>query len=386
MLELAIVKGSKKYYLWVLILLGTIGIASLVYFEQYTTGLGITGLSRDVSWGMYISQLTYLVGIAAGGVMVVLPYYLHDYKAFGRITILGEFLAVSALVMCILFVVVDLGQPNRFMNVILHPSPNAMIFWDATVISTYLILNIFVGWVVLQAERNGLHTPDWCKPLIYISIPFAIGIHTVTAFLYCGSPGRHFWLTAILAPRFIASAFAAGPAVLLLLSFLIRKTTKFDPGKQAMQTLAQIVKYAITVNMFFFGCELFVALYSNIPGHKVSLQYLFFGLHGHTALVPWMWTSMVLMMLSIILLWPAKTRENEIILFFACICVFIGTWIDKGFGLITGGFVPNPLHQVHEYVPSLKEIIITMGVYGIGLLILTLLYKMVVSVKEEVRG
>lgn len=385
MFELAL-KGSKKYYVWVLMLLGTIVAASLVYFEQLNTGLGITGLSRDVSWGLYISQLTYLVGIAAGGVMVVLPYYLHDYKAFGRITILGEFLAVSAIVMCGLFTFVDLGQPSRIFNVILHPTPNAMIFWDATVLQGYLILNIFIGWVVLQSERNGLHAPDWCKPLIYISIPFAIAIHTVTAFLYCGSPGRHFWLTAILAPRFIASAFAAGPAVLLLLCFLIRKTTKFDPGKQAMQTLAQIIKYAITINIFFFGCELFVALYSNIPGHKISLQYLFFGLHGHTALVPWMWTSMILMVLSIFLLWPARTRENEVTLFFACICVFIGTWIDKGFGLITGGFVPNPLHQVHEYIPTLKEVIVTMGVYGIGLLILTFLYKMAVSVKEEVRG
>ncbi len=385
MLELA-VKGSKKYYLWVLILLGTIGIGFLVYFEQLSVGLGITGLGRDASWGMYIAQLTYLVGIAAGGVMVVLPYYLHDYKAFGRITILGEFLAVSALVMCIIFVIVDLGQPARFPNVILHPTPNAMIFWDALVITTYLVLNIFIGWVVLESERNNMPSPAWCKPFIYISIPFAIGIHTVTAFLYCGNPGRHFWLTAILAPRFIASAFAAGPAVLLLLCFLIRKTTKFDPGKKAMQTLAQIVKYAMIVNVFFFLCEIFVAGYSNIPSHQIHLKYQFFGLHGHNALVPWMWTSMILMGLSIILLLPAKLRENETILFFACLCVFVGTWIDKGYGLITAGFVPNPLHQVNEYIPSLKEVIITLGVYGIGLLILTILYKMVVTVKEEVRG
>ena len=384
MLELAL-KGSKKYYLWVLILLGIIGIGFLVYLKQFFFGLGITGLSRDVSWGLYIAQLTYLVGIAAGGVMVVLPYYLHDYKAFGKVTILGEFLAVAALIMCMLFVVVDLGQPARLLNMMLHPTPTAVIFWDFVVISAYLVLNIFVGWIVTESERNGVAPPKWIKPFIYVSIPFAIGIHTVTAFLYCGLPGRHFWLTAILAPRFLASAFAAGPAVLIILCYIIRRTTSFDPGKKAILSIAQIVKYALFFNLFFFGCEIFVAGYSQIPDHLVHLQYLFFGLHGHSALVPWMWTSMIFMVIALILLFPAITRENETVLLVTCILVFIGTWIDKGFGLITAGFVPSTLHHVHEYIPTFLEVLITVSIWALGLLILTVLYKIAISVKEEVR-
>ncbi len=385
MLEKAL-KGSKTYWIWLLALAVVIAIGFLFYLRQLDFGLGITGMSRDVSWGFYIAQFTFLVGVAASAVMLVLPYYLHDYKTFGKITVIGEFLAVSSVLMCMLFIIVDLGQPMRLLNVIFYPTPNSMLFWDMIVLNGYLFLNIVIGWNVLDAERNGTAPEKWIKPLIYLSIPWAVSIHTVTAFLYCGLPGRGFWLTAVLAPRFLASAFAAGPAFLILLTFIIRKFTKFDAGKQAVQTLAKIVCYAVIANLFFFLCEVFVAIYSQIPEHMAHLQYLFFGMHGHDALVPWMWSSMALMVVAVILLIIPSARRNETTLIFACIFVFIGTWIDKGLGMISGGFVPNPLHEVNEYIPSIQEIIITLGVYATGLLVLTILYKVVTGIKEELAG
>lgn len=385
MLELA-VKGNKWYWGWMVVLLGVIGAGFGLYLMQLKFGLGITGMSRDVSWGFYIANFTYLVGVAAGGVMVVLPYYLHDYKAYGKITILGEFLAIAAIVMCLLFILVDLGQPMRAFNVLLYPTPNSVLFYDAIVLNGYLFLNLVIGWNVLEAERNGVHYQSWLKPLIYISIPWAVSIHTVTAYLYCGLPGRHFWLTAILAPRFLASAFAAGPALLILLCLFIRRFTTFDPGRQQIQTLAKTVAYAITINVFFFLCEVFVAFYSQIPGHMDHIKYLFVGLHGHGALVPWMWASMILMVVGIVLTVTPATRRNETSLAIACAVIILGTWIDKGLGMISGGFVPNPLHEVNEYAPTIPEIGITLGVYAIGALVLTVLYKMAVGVKEEVHA
>ena len=385
MLELAL-KGNKKYFGWITALLVLVGIGFGTYLHQLGFGLGITGMSRDVSWGFYIAQFTFLVGVAAGGVMVVLPYYLHNYKAFAKVTILGEFLAIAAITMCLLFILVDLGQPMRMFNVILYPTPNSVLFWDMIVLNGYLFLNIVIGWNVLEAERNNVHYPMWLKPLIYLSIPWAVGIHTVTAYLYCGLPGRGFWLTAILAPRFLSSAFAAGPALLILLCMIIRKVTNFDPGKEQIQSLAKIVAYAICLNVFFFLCEVFVVFYSQIPEHMDHLKYLFVGLQGKSSLVPWMWTSMALMVISIILLVNPVTRKNESVLTVACITVFAGTWIDKGLGMISGGFVPSPLHHVTEYSPTFPEILITIGVYGAGFLVLTILYKMAVGVKEEVRS
>jgi molybdopterin-containing oxidoreductase family membrane subunit len=383
MLEYAI-KGNKKYWTWIIVLLGVIGAGFTIYLLQLKQGLMITGMSRDVSWGFYIANFTYLVGVAAGGVMVVLPYYLHNYKAYGKITVMGEFLAIACLLMCLLFILVDLGQPMRGLNVFLYPTPNSMLFYDAIVLNGYLFLNLVVGWNALEAERNGVSYQPWLKPFIYISIPWAVSIHTVTAYLYCGLPGRGFWLTAILAPRFLASAFAAGPALLILLCLFVRNTTSFDPGKEQIQSLAKTVAYAICINVFFFLCEVFVAFYSNIPEHMDHIKYLFLGLHGQGNLVVWMWSSMGLMLLGIILTVNPATRKNEGTLAAACVFIIAGTWIDKGLGMISGGFVPNPLHEVTEYAPTPLEGVITLGVYAIGALVLTLLYKIVIGVKEEI--
>jgi len=382
MLEKAL-KGNKSYWMWLGGLTVLIAVGFIFYLRQLEFGLGITGMNRDVTWGFYIAQFTFLVGVAASAVMLVLPYYLHDYKAFGKITVLGEFLAVSAVLMCMLFIVVDLGQPMRLLNVIIYPTPYSMLFWDMIVLNGYLLLNIVIGWNVLDAERNGVPYEKWLKPLIYLSIPWAVSIHTVTAFLYSGLPGRGYWLTAVLAPRFLASAFAGGPAFLILLALLLRKFTSFDAGKKPIQTLAKIVTYAAIANLFFFLCEVFVAFYSQIPEHMDHLKYLFVGLHGHGVLVPWMWTSMFLIVTAIVLLIIPAARQNENVLAVACAFIFIGIWIDKGLGMISGGFVPNPLHEVNEYVPSGPEILITLGVYATGFLVLTILYKVVVGVKEE---
>lgn len=378
--------GSKKYGIWIAFLLLIIGGGFVAYLQQLEVGLGITGMSRDVSWGFYIAQFTFLVGVAAGGVMVVLPYYIHDYKKFGRITVLGEFLAIAALLMCLLFIVVDLGYPGRLFNVIIHFSPDSMLFWDMIVLNGYLFLNTVVGWNVLQAERNAVSYKKWVKFLAIFSIPWAFGIHTVTAFLYSGLPGRGYWLTAILAPRFLASAFAAGPALLIILALIVQRVTKFDPGDEAIDTLAKIVCYALMANVFFFLCEVFVTFYSQNPHHMETFQFLFKGVHGHDAIVPWMWASMILMGLGILFLVIPKLRTNRFLLPITCAMIFIGAWIDKGLGLIAGGFNPTPLNEITEYAPTGLEIMVSLGVYAIGLLVLTVLFKIATAIKEEVRG
>ncbi len=382
MLEKALT-GSNRYWGWIAVLLAFMAAGALSYVQQYNYGLGLTGMSRDVSWGVYIAQFTFLVGVAASGVMVVLPYYLHNYKTFGKITILGEFLAVASVSMCLMFILADLGQPTRALNVLLHPTPNSILFWDMIVLNVYLFLNIFVGWVVLNAEKKEVAPPKWIKPFIYISIPWAVSIHTVTAFLYAGLPGRHFWLTAILAPRFLASAFAGGPALLILLCLIIKKVTKFDAGQEAIQKLVTIVTYAALINVFFVLLEFFTAYYSNIPGHMHTLDYLFFGLHGQGQLVPWMRVSTIFGIIAIIMLLVPATRKREDTLAIACILLFISLWIDKGIGLVIGGFVPNPLEQITAYHPSFQEIMITLGVWATGFFILTILYKIALAVKEE---
>ena len=382
MFEKAVV-GSRRYWLWILGLFAVIGVGFLNYLRQLEVGLAITGLNRDVTWGLYIAQFTFLVGVAASAVMVVLPYYLHNWKVFSRVTILGEFLAISAVTMCMLFIFVDMGQPQRVMNVILHPTPHSIMFWDMVSLSGYLILNAVIALVTLSAERKGVAPPNWIKPVILLSIPWAISIHTVTAFLYNGLPGRSFWLTAILAPRFLASAFAAGPSLLILFCMLLRKLTWFDAGREPIRRLAVIVTYAMIVNVFFVLMEVFTVFYSGIPEHKLHFEYLFVGLDGHNSLVPWMWTSVILAVAALVLLIVPRWRRNDRILAVTCVIVFLSLWIDKGIGLIVGGFVPSPLGAITEYAPTLPEIAITLGVWAVGALIITVFYKITLSVRES---
>jgi len=375
--------GSRIYRAWVALLLVFIGVGLVFYILQLIYGLNITGLGRDVSWGLYIANLTFFVGVAASAVMVVLPYYLHNFKEFGRITILGEFLAVAAVTISILSVIVDLGYPGRMMNLILYPSPNSVLFWDVIVLGGYLLINLVIASTNLYAEHKLKTPPVWVKPLIYLSIPWAIGIHTATAFIYSGLAAKPFWMTALLAPRFLASAFASGPALLIIIGLILRRFTKFDPGKVALQKLALIATYGMIITMFFLLVEVFTVFYSRIPEHMTHFQYLFFGLDGHGILVPWMWTSIVLAIVAIVLLINPNTRQRTNTLAIACVAVFVSMWIDKGLGLIVPGFIPSPSGEVVEYWPSAPEISIALGVGAVGFFMLTILYKITISVKEK---
>jgi Ni/Fe-hydrogenase subunit HybB-like protein len=376
--------GDRRYWGWVVALLAVVTVGSLFYVRQLTVGLTITGLSRDVTWGFYIAQFTFMVGVAASAVMVVLPYYLHDYKLFGRIAILGEFLAIGSVVMCVLFIMVDLGQPARAFNMILHPSPRSILFWDGVVLSGYLLLNALIAHQTLKAEDQGTAVPGWVKPVIYLSIPWAISIHTVTAFIYQGLAARPYWMTAILAPRFLASAFSSGPALLILICLALKRLTRFDPGREAIQKLATIVTYAAIVNVFFVLMELFTAIYSGIPEHMAHFQYLFLGLEGHAELAPWMWAGQILALGALLILLRPAVRAQTGWLAAACVGIVVSVWIEKGLGMIVAGFNPSPLGHVTKYVPTAPEVLIALGVYGIGALIVTILYKTALSVRGEV--
>ena len=379
-----VLEGSKRYYMWLGFLVVLIAVCGLVYLYQLFYGLGVTGMSRDVSWGLYISQFTYLVGVAASAVMLVLPAYFHHYQKFKIMIIFGEFMAISAVIMCCLFIVVDLGQPHRAMNVMLHPTPNSVMFYDMIVLIGYLTINAIVGWCTLEAERHDTKPAKWVHYLAYLSIIWAFSIHTVTAFLYAGVPGRHYWLTAIMAARFLASAFCSGPSILLLLILLVRRLTGFNPGKTAIRTLATIITYAMCLNVFFYILEVFTAFYSGIPGHSDPLVFLFSGLEGITGWVTgFMWVAVVCTFACLAILIPPQTRTGKLMVP-ALIMLVLASWIDKGLGLLIGGFTPNMFESITIYTPTIREIAVAVGVYGVGALVLSILWKIALGVKFEV--
>lgn len=382
MLELAL-RGSKKYWLWLGFLSMFIVIGFAFYIKQLMVGLGITGLSRDVSWGFYIANFTFLVGVAASAVTIVLPYYWHNHKIYGRMTLLGEFLAVSALIMCLLLVIIDLGYPSRVFNVLLYPNPSSILVYDVIVLNGYLLLNLICGWTVLHSYYKGTSSPSWLKPIIFLAIIWAPLIHIVTAFIYQGLPGRHYWLTAIMAPKFLVSAFSSGPAFLIILASILKKVANFDIGERAFQSLAKTVTYFFIAFWAFYLFEVFTAFYSGIPGHKAPILYLFVGFHGHAEWAPFLWTAVILAIVGLVLLLIPKTRKNETTLVLASLAVFFSVYIEKSIGLLVGGFTPNPFEGVTTYTPTFPEVMITLGVWATGFLVLTILYKIVLEVEKR---
>jgi [DsrC]-trisulfide reductase subunit P len=257
------------------------------------------------------------------------------------------------------------------------------MFWDFMSLSGYLLLNLVIGFLAIEAERKGAPPPRWVRPFIYLSIPWAVSIHTVTAFLYAGLASRPFWMSAILAPRFLASAFAAGPSLLIVLALGVRRWGGFDVGERAVRTLGTIVTYAMAVNVFFVLVEAFTALYSGIPHDREAFTYLFTGLDGHAALTPWTWVGDALAVASLIGLLVPRIRHRERWLVWLCGGVFTSLWIEKGLALVVTGFIPSPLGTVTEYAPTRPEVAITVGVYALGALVLTALYKLVLNVREK---
>jgi len=377
-------RGSKLYYAWVYLLLALIAIGVLAYANQLYSGLITSAMRDQVSWGFYISNFTFMVGVAAAAVLLIIPAYVYQWKPIKEIAILGELVAVSAMVMCLLFVTVDLGRPDRFWHLIpkigILNFPQSLLAWDVVVLNTYLVLNFSIaGYMLYSYYYRRQPNMKYVTPLLLFSIPAAISIHTVTAFLYNGLAARPFWNASILAPRFLASAFCSGPAGMVLMFQVIRKWTKFRITDEAIFKIAELIAYAMFLNLFLLGAEVFKEYYSD-TAHLAPMQYLYQGLHGHSDLVSYIWTATLFNMTAFLLFLIPQTRENHITLNIGCVLIFVGVYIEKGMGLVIPGFVPDVLGDFYEYSPTSTEVLVTIGIWGTGLLIYTMLLRIAIPI------
>ncbi len=372
-----VARGGVKYYAWLTTLFCFIALGIYSYSIQWEHGFIVTNIRDQVSWGWYISNFTFLVGVAAAAVLLVVPAYVYNFKPIKEIVFLGEMLAITAIIMCMLFVTVDLGHPERvwhLLPIVGEPNfPRSLLTWDMLVLNLYLFLTIVVFFYVMYKVYEGRDYKD-IMPLIIISIPMAISIHTVTAFLYNGLPARPFWNASIIAPRFIASAFCSGPAIMIILLQLIRKYAKVEVDDKAIFKVAELIAFTMGINLFLLGCEMFKEFYSDSV-HLAPLRYLYFGLHGHSNLVPWMWLALIFNSTAFVIFLRPKTRENKIMLNAACVMVIVGVYIEKGMGLIIPGFIPSALGEIYEYSPTWVEIGVSLGIWAVGAFIFTFLLK-----------
>lgn len=372
--------GDWRYHAWMLALTVVALLGLNAWAKQLVHGLVTTGLSDQVSWGLYIANFTFLVGMAAAAVMLVIPVYVYRNRELHDLVIFGELLAVAAILMCLAFVTVDMGRPDRFLHLFRRFNfPISMLTWDVVVLNGYLLLNLHIcGYLVYCAYRRRTPSRAFYVPFVFVAIVWAISIHTVTAFLYVGLGGRPFWNSAIIAPRFLASAFAAGPAFLIVTLWVLDRTTDYVVPAKAFVTLKGIVTVALLINMFLLVCEVFTEFYTD-SAHGASARYLFFGLHGHSALVPWIWTAVGLNTVALVLLLVPLWRR-PLVLNLACLLLIVGIWIEKGMGLIVPAFVPSPLGELVEYAPTREEVLVCLGIWAAGLLLYTIFVRVTIPV------
>lgn len=380
----ALIRGNTAYRLWLLILCAGIVSGVLAYARQVRLGLVVTAMRDQVSWGFYIGNFTFLVGVAAAAVVLVIPAYIYDWKPIREIVIYGELLAISAIVMCLMFVLVDIGRPDRFWHLIPpwgHLNfPRSILAWDVLVLNLYFLVNCVVAGHILHRASQGRHySRRLVVPLVLLSIPMAVGIHTVTAFLYNGLAARPYWNSSILAPQFLASAFCSGPAILLVVLQLLRRFTRFEIQDQAIWKIAELMAYAMFLNLFLHGAEAFKEFYSNTQ-HLLFTRYWYVGLGAHRTLVPYAWSALALNVMSFALFIVPAARRHWITLNIGCLATYAGVYIEKGMGLIIPGLTPDTLGEIYEYYPTLNELRVAAGVFSVGFLVFTLLLKIAVPI------
>lgn len=377
--------GSPAFYAWMTLLTIITVIGGNAYVRQLVEGLAVTGMTDEVSWGAYIANFTFLVGVAAASVMLVIPAYIYRHKEMHDVVLYGELLAIAAIAMSLLFVMVDLGRPDRFWHMLPEPVgwfnfPSSMLSWDVVVLNVYLLLNMHIcGYLLYMKYLDRKPDAFLYVPFVFISIIWAISIHTVTAFLLVGLVGRPFWNAAIVAPRFLGSAFTAGPGILIITFQIMTRTTGIRIGQSAFHLLRQIVTASLLINIFMLACEAFKEFYSDAL-HNASAIYLFFGLHGHDSLVPWIWFAISMEVVAAIILIIPPLAKKMPFLNIACVFAIVGIWIEKGMGLIVPGFIPTPLGNVIEYMPSFNEVLVCLGIWAFGILLFSWMLRLAVPI------
>jgi molybdopterin-containing oxidoreductase family membrane subunit len=379
-----VLHGNRAYWAWMAFLLLLIVSGGAAYAGQLRSGLVVTAMRDQVSWGFYIGNFTFLVGVAAAAVVLVIPAYVYDWKPIREIVIYGELLAVSAIVMCLLFVLVDIGRPDRFWHLLPFAGhmnfPRSLLAWDVLVLNLYFLINFTVVTHILYRAFSGRHyNAKLVVPLVLLSIPMAVGIHTVTAFLYNGLAARPYWNSSILAPQFLASAFCAGPAILLIVLQLLRRFTTFEIQDAAISKIAELMAYAMFLNLFLHGAEAFKEYYSDTE-HLLFTRYWYEGLGAHRTLVPYAWAAVTLNVVAFVLFIVPRTRRHWLTLNIGCLATYAGCYIEKGMGLIIPGLTPDVLGEIYEYYPSMNELRVAAGVFALGFLVFTLMLKVAVPI------
>lgn len=369
------------------------GVAAWIY--QLANGLGVTGMSNGVSWGLYIACFMFFVGLSAGGLIVASSasvFHIAEYKKVALPAIICSTVCICCAGM---FVLIDMGGIQRVWRILVGPNPTSPLVWDVCVISCYLIINI-VYLVFMCSKKPG--AADKVSIVSRFALPIAILVHSVTAWIF-GLQVSKEWYTAIMAPIFVASAMDSGLALLLLALMGLNKSGVFKVENKLISSLAGLLAVCIAVDAFFIGCECLTMAY---PGAK-GAEVLSVMAGGITA--PFFWIEIIGgLLIPFLLMVFAKNRANMKLVGLACVLVVAGVFCKRIWllftsfyefniagapGVISGSSAARGASGVDvfamlgTYAPTWVEIAVVVGVVSLGALAFIVMSRMLLAGRKQ---
>lgn len=378
--------GTRAYRAWVAGLLLFVVFGLWLYWHQLQEGLVVTNMNDLVSWGIGNANFVYFVGIAASPVLLVVAAYINNRKEMKEVVIIGELFAFCAAITCLLFIVTDLGHPERMWHMIPFLGgrinlPHSILAWDVVAFTGYLMLSLHIpGYLLYQRYLGRAPKASYHVPFAMISVAWAVGIHTVTAFLLSGFGSRAFWNTAVLAPRFLVSALCSGPAAMILIFAVLKRYSRLDVQDGVFDYLKNTLKVMLPVDIFLVLCEAFKEFYTGSQASSAA-YYLYFGSPGHRLMPIIIWTSMAMIVAAAAIFAQPRLRNRNSWLWTACLFAVVGIWGEKGMGMMIPGFTPSPLGEIYDYVPNFDEIGLSLAIVAAGLMLFTLMAKVAIAIQ-----
>ena len=278
-----------------------VGIA--LWMVQLSGGMIQTGMRNLDSWGFYITLFMFFVGLSAGGLIISSIPNAFGMKGFGDISRVAIWTSICCTCVAIGFVVVDLGGPLRLWELFVYSNLSSPLMWDIIVLSTYLILSIVYLWAY-RREDEGKMSHTAIRVISIIALVVAVGVHTVTAWIFSLSAAHEFWHTALMGPWFVASALDCGTALVLVVVIALQKAGRLSIERSSMVNLAKMLAVFTCVDLYFFACDL---LTSGFPGGEGAdvVAMLVTG-----PLAPFFWTQIACMVLACVILFVPRMRTK----------------------------------------------------------------------------
>ncbi|AGA69155.1 polysulfide reductase [Desulfitobacterium dichloroeliminans LMG P-21439] len=382
------------------VLAGLALIGGGFYVNQLINGLQVTGMNNSVSWGLYIVTFAFLVGLSAGGLIISSSAYVLKIERLKSVAPIGVVVAVACIIGAAAMIMADVGHPERVLNIVFGGRFTSPIAWDFLVISIYLLVGLYECWIFFsnkwKGESEEKREHKLAKAAIF-SLPIALLVHSITAWIFGLQVGKPYWDTALMAPIFISSAVVSGVGLLLLVAHFGRKVGIPGLDKENLGTLAKVLVGFIFLDLFLLFCDLFTLVYS---GGTVQAEAALLILTGKFA--PLLWFELIVgMVVPLFILGNKSTNRSTGWLAIAGLLVMVAVFLKRiniilpGFlvenisfapGVSTGRFVESTgnffeagqtsFSLIPSYVPTFSEIAITVGVlslvafiivYGTGL-------------------